>query len=84
MSTKDIRFIMPIYPILCIYGAIFLESDNYKIFTNKNKKIIILISISLSLLLPVDKSIFKKYTQNSLYKWPHEEIIFEITKKIQT
>ena len=81
MSTKDIRFIMPIYPIICIYGATFLHSNNYKIFTNKNKKIIILISITISFLLPINKSIFKKNYKNALHKWPHEEIILEIKKE---
>tara|TARA_Y100000589_G_C27121665_1_gene616730 strand:+ start:86 stop:1483 length:1398 start_codon:yes stop_codon:yes gene_type:complete len=81
MSTKDIRFIMPIYPILCIYGATFLDSNNYKIFTNKNKRIIILISITISLLLPTNESIFKKNYKNALNKWPHEEIILEIKKE---
>ena len=81
MSTKDIRFIMPIYPILCIYGASFLDSNKYKIFTKKNKKIIIIISITISLFLSINESIFKKYSQNSLNKWPHEEIVLEIKKE---
>jgi len=81
MSTKDIRFILPIYPILCIYAATFLNSSNHKIFSNKNKKIILLISISLCLLLPKNESVVKKYARNSIYKWPHEEIIFEIKKE---
>ena len=38
MSTKDIRFIMPIFPILCIYPAIFLDSKDFKIFSHKSKK----------------------------------------------
>ena len=81
MSTKDIRFILPIYPILCIYAAIFLDSNNTKIFSNKNKKIILLISISLSLILPENESIVKKFSKKPIYKWPHEEIIFEIKKE---
>ena len=38
MSTKDIRFIMPIFPIFCIYPAIFLDSKDYKFFLTKVKK----------------------------------------------
>ena len=38
MSTKDIRFIMPIFPIFCIYPAIFLDSKDFKIFSQKSKK----------------------------------------------
>ena len=38
MSTKDIRFVMPIFPILCIYPAIFLDSKDFKIFPKKTKK----------------------------------------------
>ena len=81
MSTKDIRFIMPIFPILCIYAAIFLDSKDFKIFSTKNKKIIILISILFSLFFPKSILFSKNSNIHSKYKWPHTEIIEEIKKE---
>ena len=44
MSTKDIRFFMPIFPVICIYPALFLDAKDFKIFSHKSKKIIVIIS----------------------------------------
>ena len=81
MSTKDIRFIMPMYPLLCIYLSIFLVSKDYKIFSSKTKKVILIISISISLLLPKEGLIFNSSKEKSLYKWPHSDIVNEIKKE---
>ena len=81
MSTKDIRFILPLYPLLCIYLSIFLVSKDYKIFSSKTKKIILIISISISLLLSKDGLIFNSLKEKSLYKWPHSDIVNEIKKE---
>ena len=80
MSTKDIRFIMPIFPIFCIYIALFINSNNYKIFSIKSKKFILIISIICSLLFT--KSEFLSYRLNNFsdYKWPHNDIVNEIKK----
>ena len=72
---------MPILPILCIYLAIFLDSKDYKFFSSKSKKIILVISIIFSLLFG-NNSIFSKNLNNySSYKWPHADIINEIKKE---
>ena len=81
MSTKDIRFIMPFFPILCIYAAIFLDSKDFKIFSTKNKKIIILISILFSLFFPKSINFSKNSNIYSKYNWPHTDIIEEIKKE---
>ncbi len=77
MSTKDIRFILPIYPIFCIYLSRFLNKGYYGFFTSKNKKIILIISLSISLFIN-NKLDLNNLNSNFLSKWPHEQIINEI------
>ena len=81
MSTKDVRFIMPILPILCIYLAIFLDSKDHKIFSSKSKKLILIISIIFSLLFGKNSLFSNNLNNYSSYKWPHAEIINEIKKE---
>ena len=81
MSTKDIRFIMPIFPILCIYPAIFLDSKDFKIFSHRSKKIIIIISLFSSLLFTKSKLYSNSLNSYSTYNWPHADIIKEIKKE---
>jgi len=81
MSTKDIRFIMPIFPILCIYLARFLDSKDYKYFSSKVKKLILIISFGCTLLFSKSELYSKNLNNNSSYKWPHAEIINEIKKE---
>ena len=80
MSTKDIRFVMPIFPVLCIYPAIFLDSKDFKIFPKKTKKIILIISILFSLFFTRSKLFLNNSNIYSTYKWPHAEIMKEIKK----
>ena len=81
MSTKDMRFIMPILPIFCIYIALFLDNANYKIFSSKNKKSIMIISIICSLLFTKNGLISNNLNNYSKYKWPHSDIVNEIKKE---
>lgn len=81
MSTKDIRFILPIYPLLCIYLSKFITTKNFKYFTAKSKKIILVTTIILSLLASKYELIFKNINKNLTYEWPHYEIIKEIKSK---
>ncbi len=81
MSTKDIRFIMPIFPILCIYPAIFLDSKDFKIFSNKSKKIILIISLFISLFFTKNQLYSSNLNSCLKYDWPHAEIIKEIKKE---
>ncbi len=81
MSTKDIRFILPIYPVICIYIAQFITESNYKFFTTSYKKIIIIISIIISLFTSHYGKFFNTAEQKLFSKWPHFEIIKNITEK---
>ncbi len=81
MSTKDIRFIMPIFPILCIYPAIFLDSKDFKIFSHKMKKIILIISLFCSLFFTKSKLYSNNFNSYSTYKWPHADIVKEIKQE---
>jgi len=81
MSTKDIRFMMPIFPILCIYPAIFLDSKDFKIFSHKSKKIILIISLFCSLFFTKSKLYPNSLNSFSIYNWPHADIIKEIKEE---
>ncbi len=78
MSTKDIRFIMPIFPLFCIYSAIFLGSKDFKIFPPKRKKIIVIISLFCSLFFTKSKLYSNNLNFDSTYNWPHSDIVKEI------
>ncbi len=81
MSTKDIRFIMPIFPLLCIYPAIFLDSKDFKIFSPKMKKVILIISLFCSLFFTKSKLYSNNLNSYSTYKWPHTDIVKQIKKE---
>ena len=74
MSTKDIRFIMPVFPLLCIYIANFINSKNNKLFKSINKKIILLVTIFSTLLVSNDGLIVKNL-ERIKNNWPHYEIM---------
>ena len=78
MSTKDIRFILPIFPLFCIYLSIFINSTKGRFFSIANKRAILIISISISLFLSNDGIILKNLKHNKLNKWPHSEVISQI------
>ena len=78
MSTKDIRFILPMYPIICIYLSLFINSKKYNFFTIKIKKIILITSISISLLFSNNGLFIKDNKYKTFYKWPHSDVINEI------
>ena len=80
MSTKDIRFFMPIFPIFCIYLARFLDSKDYIFFSSKIKKLIMIISIICSLLFSKNELYSKNLNNYSSYKWPHNDILNEISQ----
>ena len=81
MSTKDMRFIMPILPIFCIYVGLFLDSNNFKFFTSSRKKLIISLSIVISLLFTKNGIISIYFSDNLKYNWPHYEIVNEIKQE---
>ncbi len=80
MSTKEIRFILPLYPLFCIYLSLFINTKISSFFSIQLKKIILIISICISLIFNnginlVDSKI------NGKNFWPHDEIIQEIKNK---
>jgi len=78
MSTKDPRFLLPLYPLLCILLSKFINSENYTFLKPNNRKIILIISISISLFLDNSNLISKNFREKSKYEWPHNSIINEI------
>ncbi len=77
MSTKDIRFLLPSYPILCIYLSTFITSKNSNIFSIRNKKIILASSICFTLFLNNEFS-FNILKNESPFNFPHSDIVNEI------
>tara|TARA_Y100000589_G_scaffold240098_1_gene227626 strand:- start:1665 stop:4058 length:2394 start_codon:yes stop_codon:yes gene_type:complete len=80
MSTKDIRFIMPIFPIFCIYISFLVDTNDFRFFKRSRKKIII-ISIIVSLIFTKNGIIAKNYNNATEYEWPHYDIVREIKKE---
>ena len=80
MSTKDIRFILPIYPLFCIYLSLFINSRLSTFFSINFKKVILIISICISLIFSSDINILNTMN-NEKNSWPHNEIIKEIKNK---
>ena len=80
MSTKDPRFLLPLYPLICIYISLFFNILKSKALIHKYILILILI-FSLFLNNPFIKvsfGIFKK--DNFLNSWYHKDILEEINK----
>ncbi len=80
MSTKEIRFIMPLYPLFCIYLSIFINQRISKIFAIKIKKFILVSSIIISF-ISSDGQAFQSVKNDKQYIWPHKQIIQEIQNK---
>ena len=80
MSTKDLRFILPIFPSLCIFSGLLITNLKnyswgkfYKIF------IFLVILFKLFLNLSFQKNIVFKFENTSKPKWPHKEIIEQVS-----
>ena len=78
MSTKDIRFVLPLYPLICIYLTLFIQSNEYKIFPSKSKKHILIMSLFISLFINNKDKIYDNLSSKSLKEWPHSDIISTI------
>ncbi len=83
MSTKDIRFFLPIYPIICIYFSLIFNSLNLLFFKKKLKIVIMTFSISLTMVILIKnyENIIVFRNSNFLASWPHKQIIKEIEKQ---
>ncbi len=80
MSTKDIRFILPLYPLFCIYLSLFINIRVSTFFSIKLKKVILIISICISLIFNNGINLLNSMKNEKIY-WPHNEIIQEIKNK---
>ena len=80
MSTKDIRFILPLYPLFCIYLSLFINTRISTFFSIKFKKIILIISICISLIFSNGINLLNLMNNGNNF-WPHNEIIKEIKNK---
>ncbi len=78
MSTKDVRFLMPLYPLFCIYLSSFINSYSNKLFPEERKKIILIISMTISIIFSNSGLIYKNKDHLESYNWPHSEIISTI------
>ena len=81
MSTKDPRFFLPIYPILIIYMVKLIRIDQVYIRKFNHKKLLILISIGLTIAINIDSKTNQVNLKNSFNKWPHKDLIKEISNK---
>ena len=76
MSTKDLRFILPIFPSLCIFSGLFLGNLK-KNNLNKFYKIFIFTIILLTSILHLNnqKNLNFVFNKRTIASWPHTEII---------
>lgn len=80
MSTKDLRFFMPIYPVICIYLSLIFNYLTLFFFRNKLKIMAMTFSLSLSIIIQINqyKNIIVFKNNSFLESWPHKQIIREI------
>ncbi|AQL29772.1 MULTISPECIES: glycosyltransferase family 39 protein [unclassified Prochlorococcus] len=79
MSTKDLRFILPILPCLCIFSGLFISSLRKYSWIKYYKIILLIIIISTSVLHLFNQiNIYKNLEKKSIIYWPHKEIIEKV------
>ncbi len=79
MSTKDLRFILPILPSLCIFSGLFISNLRKYSWINYYKILIFIIIISTSVLHLFNQiNISKNFEKKSILYWPHREIIEKV------
>ena len=80
MSTKDLRFILPIFPSLCIFSGLLITNLKNYSWDKFYKIFIILINLlKLILNLSLQKNIVLKFDNTSKPNWPHKEIIEQVS-----
>ena len=80
MSTKDLRFILPIFPSLCIFSGLLITNlKNYSWVKFYKIFIFLLIFFKLFLNLSLQKNIVFKFDNTSKPNWPHKEIIEQVS-----
>ena len=79
MSTKDLRFILPIFPSLSICLGLFITSfKNYNWVKFYKLFIFTIILLKLILHLSLQINTVLKSENSSKYYWPHKEIIDKV------
>ncbi len=81
MSTKDIRFILVIYPIICLYFATVIDKNIKNYFYQNLKNILFTSSIIFSLVFYIIIPFKKVNLLNNNNNWYHKEIISTIEKE---
>ena len=78
-STKDLRFILPIFPSLCIFSGFFISNLRNYFWINYYRMMIFIIVISTSVLhLFHQINLSKDLVGDSTSYWPHSEIIEKV------
>ena len=81
MSTKDLRFILPIFPSLCVFSGLFLTNlKNWKWIKIYKIFIILLILLKLFLHLILHINTGFKFDIASKAYWPHKNIIEQVSR----
>ncbi len=81
MSTKDLRFILPIFPFLCVcLGLLITSFKNYNWVKFYKINIFALILIKFILHLSFQKNIILQSVNSKNPDWPHKEIIEKVSK----
>ncbi len=78
MSTKETRFLLPTYPVICIYISFLINQFNKYNLLNKTKKIVIISLLIASFISKKGQDNGIKISNNilSFYdNWHHQEII---------
>ena len=76
MSTKDLRFILPIFPCLCIFSGLFISNFKKYFWINYYKILVFIIILSTSVLHLFNQiNLSKDFRKDSERYWPHSEII---------
>ena len=75
MTTKDIRFILPILPYLCLLCSFYINNLKNKYWIKIYKLLLILLLIT-NIFLHLGSN---KITENRIQNYPHQEIINSIS-----
>ena len=75
MSTKDMRFILPILPYLCLLSSLYINNIKNKYWI-KIYKLLLIFLLIINIYLHLGRS---KITENRLQNYPHKEIINSIS-----
>ena len=74
MSTKDMRFILPIYPYLCLLSSLFINSLTNKYWIKLYKLFLIFLLI-INIYFHIGS---KSIAENKIQNYPHKAIVNSI------